>query len=314
MFLLCSNWVQLWRRLRVWIRHIYLPMSRTRPDHLDPILAHLHLETLDPGISTLGLEMSTFTFWSVSMIVIWHVWIYRWFCWPATSSRDPFMKFQLLAFIFPTLACVHFLLAASWFLFALSGPLFFTFMSVQILTSFYLKILYSILSLSRALSGPQFFLFNCRSNSWLFSLIICAALSLQFWVCNFMRHLNVRLGILVSMSSLRAVFLFCQATRYMYIRLAQATICAIAIDHRVVFWLVKICPHWHFPTFNFGGALGYLFDFDVWSLSLRFTMASQPMELSLGQRLVSTLQSSRPGASARDRGASAPSVFRHGSV
>ena len=75
------------------------------------------------------------------------------------------MKFQLLAFIFPTLACVHFLLAASWFLFALSGPLFFTFMSVQILTSFYLKILYSILSLSRALSGPQFFLFNCRSNS-----------------------------------------------------------------------------------------------------------------------------------------------------
>ena len=240
MFLLCSNWVQLWRRLRVWIRHIYLPMSRTRPDHLDPILAHLHLETLDPGISTLGLEMSTFTFWSVSMIVIWHVWIYRWFCWPATSSRDPFMKFQLLAFIFPTLACVHFLLAASWFLFALSGPLFFTFMSVQILTSFYIKILYSILSLSRALSGPQFFLFNCRSNSWLFSLIICAALSLQFWVCNFMRHLNVRLGILVSMSSLRAVFLFCQATRYMYIRLAQATICAIAIDHRVVFWLVKI--------------------------------------------------------------------------
>ena len=250
MFLLCSNWVQLWRRLRVWIRHIYLPMSRTRPDRLDHILAHLHLETLDPGISTLGLEMSTFTFWSVSMIVIWHVWIYRWFCWPATSSRDPFMKFQLLAFIFPTLACVHFLLAASWFLFALSGPLFFTFMSVQILTSFYLKILYSILSLSRALSGPLFFLFNCRSNSWLFSLIICAALSLQFWVCNFMRHLNVRLGILVSMSSLRAVFLFCQATRYMYIRLAQATICAIAIDHRVVFWLVKICPLWHFPTFQ----------------------------------------------------------------
>ena len=38
------------------------------------------------------------------------------------------------------------------------------------------------------------------------------------------------------------------------------------------------------------------------------------MELSLGQRLVSTLQSSLPGASARDRGASAPSLFRHGSV
>ena len=70
------------------------------------------------------------------------------------------MKFQLLAFIFPTLACVHFLLAASWFLFALFGPLFFTFMSVQLLTSFYLKILYSILSLSRALSGPLIFLFN----------------------------------------------------------------------------------------------------------------------------------------------------------
>ena len=29
-------------------------MSRTRPDHLDPILAHLHLGTLDLGISTLG--------------------------------------------------------------------------------------------------------------------------------------------------------------------------------------------------------------------------------------------------------------------
>ena len=70
------------------------------------------------------------------------------------------MKFQLLAFIFPTLACVHILLAASWFLFALIGPLFFTFMLVQLLTSFYLKILYSILSLSRALSGPLIFLFN----------------------------------------------------------------------------------------------------------------------------------------------------------
>ena len=39
-------------------------------------------------------------------------------------------------------------------------------------------------------------------------------------------------------------------------------------------------------------------------------MASQPMDLSLGQRLVSTLQAARPGASARDRGASAPSLFR----
>ncbi len=66
------------------------------------------------------------------------------------------MKFQLLAFIFPTLACVLFLLAASWFLFALFGPLIFTSMLVQLLTSFYLKILYSILSLSRALSGLNF--------------------------------------------------------------------------------------------------------------------------------------------------------------
>ena len=50
------------------------------------------------------------------------------------------------------------------------------------------------------------------------------------------------------------------------------------------------------------------------TLSFVVIMASQPMDLSLGQRLVSTLQAARPGASARDRGASAPSLFRHGSV
>ena len=115
------------------------------------------------------------------------------------------MKFQLLAFIFPTLACVHFLLAASWFLFALFGPLIFVFkLSVQLLTIF-------THNLRRFVSA-------------ILSLFCCATLECSF------RNLSFNVVIACS------VFLCCKPLDvFLYRRLAQASICAIAIDHRVVF-------------------------------------------------------------------------------